>query len=108
MPVGCSFGGANRHGEDDAANSTDRPSGRLISGRGHDSHGSKWSTPPRISPSSVGTRIFMATTAIIIATTPTILSTPPWRATGTIIALAGRGEVTTWSQLVKRHTLFLT
>ena len=48
-----------------------------------------------------GTRIFMATTATIIATTPTILSTPPWLATGTIIALVGRGEVTTRSQLVE-------
>jgi hypothetical protein len=48
-----------------------------------------------------GTRIFMATTATILGTTATILSTPPWLATGTIIALAGRGEVTTWSQLVK-------
>jgi hypothetical protein len=48
-----------------------------------------------------GTQIFMATMATIIGTTPTILSTQPWLATGTIIALAGRGEVTTWSQLVK-------
>jgi hypothetical protein len=50
----------------------------------------------------------MATTATIIAITPTILSTLPWLATGTIIALAGRGEVTTWSQLVKRRALLLT
>jgi hypothetical protein len=48
-----------------------------------------------------GTRIFMATTAIL-ATTPTILSTPPWLATGTITALPGRGAVITRSQLVER------
>src|SRR6516165_10332345 len=59
-----------------------------------------------------GTRIFMATTATriaimptILATTPTILSTPPWLATGTITALAGRGEVTTRSQLVEPFDL---
>ena len=56
-----------------------------------------------------GTRIFMATTPTrivimltILATTPTILSIPPSRATGTTTALAGRGEVTTRSQLVER------
>ena len=48
------------------------------------------------------TATIMATTATILATTPTILAIPPWLATGTIIALAGRGEVTTRSQLVKR------
>jgi hypothetical protein len=52
-------------------------------------------------PPARWTRIFMATTATIIATTPTIVSTPPWLATGTIIALVGRGEVTTRSQLVE-------
>src|SRR5262249_19139908 len=57
-----------------------------------------------------GTRIFMATTPTriaimptILAITPTILSIPPWLATGTIIALAGRGAVMTRSQLVERQ-----
>jgi len=52
-----------------------------------------------------GIPISMDTTATIIATTPTILAIPsitPPLATGTITALAGRGEVTTRSQLVKR------
>src|SRR5215469_11284891 len=49
---------------------------------------------------TTATRIAIMPT--ILATTPTILSIPPSRATGTITALAGRGEVTTWSQLVER------
>ena len=40
MLVGCSFGGANRLGEDHDIISTDRSSGGLVSGRSHDSHGS--------------------------------------------------------------------
>jgi len=43
MLVGCSFGGANRLGEDHDIISTDRSSGGLVGGRSHDSHGSKWS-----------------------------------------------------------------
>src|SRR5215469_7245142 len=49
---------------------------------------------------TTATRIAIMPT--ILATTPTILSIPPSRATGTITALAGRGEVTTRSQLVER------
>ena len=53
MPVGCSFGGANRLGEDHDKISTDRSSGGLVSGRSHDRLGSKWSAHGGISASAV-------------------------------------------------------
>jgi hypothetical protein len=53
MPVDCSFGGANRLGEDHDKISTYRPSGGLVAGRSYVCHGSKWSTHWRISTSAV-------------------------------------------------------
>src|SRR5215472_15737955 len=53
-PVECSLAGSgNRHGENRDENSTDRPCGRFIVGRSHDSYGSKWSAHWRISASAV-------------------------------------------------------
>jgi hypothetical protein len=62
VPVGCSLAGSgNRHGENYDENSADWLCSRLIAGRSHDSHGSKWSahwgirlrlpsSPPRLLP----------------------------------------------------------
>src|SRR5215472_7283560 len=53
MPVGCSFGGANWHGEDHDQNSTDRLCSCLIAGRSYVCPSSKWSAHRRISTGAV-------------------------------------------------------
>ena len=106
MLVGSSLDGVGL-GEDDDKITTDRSSGGLVGGRSHDSHGSKWSAHWRISTSSVEPEfLWPLRPPLWPLRLPSllrlILAIPPWLATGTIIALAGRGEVTTRSQLVKR------
>ena len=53
MPLGCSFDGGNRLGEDHDKIGTDRSSCGLVAGRSYVCHGSKWSTHWRISTSAV-------------------------------------------------------